>query len=237
MKGSGITNRSQPAGFTLIELLVVIAIIAILATLLVPAVKDALERSRDAACKYNLRQVGTALYSYIRDNDHQMPPTAALMERDPRGGRTLPDGVRYSEFKRYWLLSVWEKGGPYQGGPRNGDGILGEYLGTAGQGLELVKHCPSMLRDTPGYGTYFGAVYYPGPSSSIRPTAPNAYVTSQGKFGPGFQYLQIPVDDVNATPTKTIAMVDSSGGYPYTFGPRDGSWYDFTARQRGAPAL
>jgi prepilin-type N-terminal cleavage/methylation domain-containing protein/prepilin-type processing-associated H-X9-DG protein len=229
MSGSDRHTKFGRSAFTLIELLVVVAIIAILATLLMPAMKDALDRSRDAACKYNLRQVGNAIYSYLRDHDHMMPPTALQLEPDPRGGKTLPDGVRYSEFKRYWLLSVWEKGGPYQGGPRDGNGIFAAYLGTENEGLEQVKHCPSMLRDTAGYGTYFGAVYYQT-YFKYQTYAPNSYITAQGKLGPAFQYLQIPLDDVNATPTTTIAMVDSSGGYPYTFGPRDGSWYDFSSR-------
>ena len=144
-------------GFTLIELLVVIAIIAILAALLVPAVKEAQERSRDAACKYNLRQIGTGLYSYVQDHSFNMPPTASVLFTDPGGGRTLDDGVHYTEYKKYWLLSVWEKGGPYQGGPRDGNGFLGPYLGTEDQGVEFVRSCPSM-RDMFGYSTYYGKI-------------------------------------------------------------------------------
>ena len=48
-------------GFTLVELLVVIAIIAILATLLVPAVQRAVELANQAACRANLKGVGTAI--------------------------------------------------------------------------------------------------------------------------------------------------------------------------------
>jgi prepilin-type N-terminal cleavage/methylation domain-containing protein len=55
--------------FTLIELLVVIAIIAVLAALLVPAVKQAMYRARIAHCTSNLHQNGVALYAYA--SDHQ----------------------------------------------------------------------------------------------------------------------------------------------------------------------
>ncbi len=73
--------------FTLIELLVVVAIIAVLAALLLPALRKARDSARSVVCSNQLRQISLAAQMYTTDFDDYLP--GGMQESSPLQWRAL----------------------------------------------------------------------------------------------------------------------------------------------------
>jgi prepilin-type N-terminal cleavage/methylation domain-containing protein len=68
----GKLDMNKRKGFTLIELLVVIAIIALLLSIVMPALRKVKESAKSLQCQTNLRGLVAAWYTYSTDNDEQL---------------------------------------------------------------------------------------------------------------------------------------------------------------------
>ena len=87
--------RNRQRGFTLIELLIVVAIIGIIAAILIPNLIDALQKAKQKRTMADMRNMGTAMMSYITD-----AASAAAA-----GAKTF-DPTQYSEMSHGSVLAT-----------------------------------------------------------------------------------------------------------------------------------
>ena len=130
MKQPGIDIRTVASfavqrrvrGFTLVELLVVIGIIAVLISLLLPALRSAREQARMIKCQSNVRTILQGMFLYANDN-----------------GGTLPIPVGYEEPSVSAAVRIIN--GTYQFDYSTG--TLLRYIGPSPQMREAIFTCPS----------------------------------------------------------------------------------------------
>ncbi len=119
-------HRSIPEGFTLIELLVVIAIIAILASLLLPALSQAKAQGQSIKCLSNTKQLQAGFLLYLPDNREIMVQNTYAYDGSVGCSASLPGS---------WVLGAAPA-------DQNTDnikaGVLFPYVASAG-----LYHCPS----------------------------------------------------------------------------------------------
>jgi len=96
-----------PRGFTLVELLVVIAIIAVLVSILLPALSLAKEQAKRVLCAGNLHQLSLAITMYRGDYDDNFP--YAHLERFPYAGPTTAaeTGPGSGIYQQSLTTSLW----------------------------------------------------------------------------------------------------------------------------------
>lgn len=221
--------------FTLVELLVVIGIIALLISILLPALNKAREQGKQAACLSNMRQIGSAALMFANEHTQHVPLGGELW------GNPLVNGTPFGLHdpgQRYW--SYYNEGTTTRVMPMNA--ALAPYLGQTGihtdsaanmttdlnnGNVRRVFTCPSQA-ENPQTVTLIG--------TNTGWTGPNQYcsygwneeVIGWGQPGDGsgcanHSRARGQLNRIGHSPADTFYMCDAN--------PRSGSpqWADFYA--------
>jgi prepilin-type N-terminal cleavage/methylation domain-containing protein/prepilin-type processing-associated H-X9-DG protein len=132
--------KTQKKGFTLIELLVVISIIALLVSILLPALSGAREQARMAVCAVHISGMGKAVVVYTTDSKDILP-TQGLTKVDKTPVVPYLDNQMTCNYYPYWEAGAY--------GVNAGPSEVGcLYLTGAIENMSNIVFCPSYRGQT-----------------------------------------------------------------------------------------
>ena len=171
-------SQGRVWGFTLIELLVVVSIIALLVSILLPALSKAREQARMVQCGTNQRSVGLAIVTFAAENDDRFPP-AVILPAFGAWNFTVPTAIHY----------------------RYGQTILKDYLDaeTPGYGQEndalKIFQCPTQpgsRYDMEHFTKYVPRPWGDDPKEALRVGSSYAYNWNLGRGNRSLSEALIP---------------------------------------------
>ncbi len=207
MNRSLIARAARPGGFTLIELLVVIAIIALLVSILLPALGSARNEARATKAASNIRNVALAVFQYNAQYQGRMPPAYVYGSDTTTGSWRLDQQQNSNPNPQngyiHWSSALFDDSRnteafqspatPRGGAPATNPGPNPNNW-EPGQTNDTGQSQPS----DPPYDRQVGRVAF----------APNAAIIPRNKFNAPTRKNRLPVDVEIQDSSKTILICE-----------------------------